>query len=157
MSSQDIWCLLRYLPLTIPYPYHYPVSCVFCKCKKHIKIIGISKPSRSLYAIWIVTICAHVVFASLLLAIFLVEINLNKPTLSTTQTVFYCVFGAACSGAAGPLYLVAFLIHDGQTPTELMKLENRLLCQEGRLEFVCKGINMSLDINLTQNDYCRSD
>jgi len=138
MASQDLWGFLKYLPLTIPYPWHYPISCAFCKCKKHIKIIGISKPSRALHAIWITTLFFHFSITTLLLGVFFVEINLNEPTLSIMQTVFYCLTAAALSGVAAPWYLVSYFIRNGRVLTELMKLENRLLRNEGTLEFRCK-------------------
>jgi len=76
--------------------------------------------------------------AVLLFGIFVVEINRKEPTLSILQAIFYCVMAAASSACAFPLYLCGYVIRDGGKPTELMKLESRLLKIKRKGQFRCK-------------------
>jgi len=49
MSTQDLWGLIKYIPIFVGVPWHYPIPCVYCKCQRHIKVIGVTSPSNKLF------------------------------------------------------------------------------------------------------------
>jgi len=136
--DSELWWILKYIPYAAKIPWHFPITCVFCKCKKHIKFIGITKPSKLLHAIWLWSLLVHCAFACMLLTIFIIEINRKETTLSIAQIIFYCFFGGAAVITAAPLYFVCYFVRSGHTPTELMKLDRELLNIKGKDQFRCK-------------------
>jgi len=138
MSTKSLWGLLKYIPKVFTLPWHFPVTTVFCKCGRHIKLVGITNPSKALHTIWMLDLFLHSLFAILLLGIFIVQINLTKPTLSIIQAILYLFLAIAGQGVAGPLFLVFYLARDGKFLTELMKLESRILEKKRKNEFRSK-------------------